>query len=190
MKKTILLFLLVPMIISSQNNELPFYEIEGYPEQYSETNIVIRMIDGLGYRYYWATESLNEKDLNFKPSQSSRSTFEVMEHIYTLTLMISSSFEKKEFDFNQEKLEYKLLREKTLNKLDFIKHKLKETNSLSDLKIQFNREGNKMTFPFWNHLNGPIADALWHSGQIVSNRRASGNPLNSKVNVFIGKTSQ
>ena len=47
-----------------------------------------------------------------------------------------------------------------------------------------------MTFPFWNHLNGPIADALWHSGQIVSNRRASGNPLNSKVNVFIGKTSQ
>ena len=113
-----------------------------------------------------------------------------MEHIYTLTLMISSSFEKKEFDFNQEKLEYKLLREKTLNKLDFIKQKLKETNNLSDLKIQFNREGNKMTFPFWNHLNGPIADALWHSGQIVSNRRASGNPLNSKVNVFIGKTSQ
>ena len=45
-----------------------------------------------------------------------------------------------------------------------------------------------MTFPFWNMINGPISDAIWHSGQVVANRRASGNPINPKVNVFIGKT--
>ena len=31
---------------------------------------------------------------------------------------------------------------------------------------------------------------LWHCGQVVTNRRASGNPINSKVNVFVGKTMQ
>ncbi len=36
------------------------------------------MIEGLGYRFYWSTESLKEGDLNYKPSQDSRSTFEVM----------------------------------------------------------------------------------------------------------------
>ena len=41
--------------------------------------------------------------------------------------------------------------------------------------------------PFWNIINGPISDALWHCGQVVMLRRASGNPFNSKVNVFSGK---
>jgi hypothetical protein len=46
-----------------------------------------------------------------------------------------------------------------------------------------------MEFPFWNQINGPISDALWHCGQVVMNRRASGNPLQLGVNVFVGKTS-
>lgn len=39
-------------------------------------------------------------------------------------------------------------------------------------------------------LNGPIADALWHVGQVVSFRRSSGNPFNSKVSVFSGKVRE
>ena len=39
----------------------------------------------------------------------------------------------------------------------------------------------------WNQINGPIADALWHCGQVVSFRRASGNPYNSKASLFTGK---
>ena len=42
-------------------------------------------------------------------------------------------------------------------------------------------------FPFWNIINGPISDALWHCGQVVLLRRSSGNPFNSKVSVFSGK---
>jgi hypothetical protein len=44
-----------------------------------------------------------------------------------------------------------------------------------------------MAFPFWNAINGPLSDAIWHTGQIASNRRASGNPFNSKAQVFLGK---
>ena len=42
-------------------------------------------------------------------------------------------------------------------------------------------------YPFWNAINGPIADALWHCGQIVSFRRSSGNPFPKGVSVFTGK---
>ena len=64
--------------MNSQGNKLPFFEIGDYPNEYSEANMVSRMIDGLGYRYHWATESLNENDLNYKPSEDSRSTFELI----------------------------------------------------------------------------------------------------------------
>ena len=44
--------------------------------------------------------------------------------------------------------------------------------------------------PFWNIINGPISDALWHCGQVVMLRRSSGNPFNSKVNLFSGKLKE
>lgn len=61
---------------------------------------------------------------------------------------------------------------------------------MEDFNIIFQRGENKSEFPFWNLLNGPIADAIYHVGQVVSQRRTSGNPLSSKVNVFSGKTRE
>ncbi|MEK7256112.1 MAG: hypothetical protein AAB316_15280, partial [Bacteroidota bacterium] len=60
------------------------------------------------------------------------------------------------------------------------------TSKLEDAKIVFQNGENRSEFPFWNQLNGPIADALWHVGQVVSFRRSAGNPFNSKVSVFTG----
>ena len=189
MKKILFLtFILIPLISNTQNDKLPFSEIENYPSEYSQTNIVSRMIEGLGYRYYWATNSLTEQYLNYRPSTDSRSTFEIIEHIYSLTLMVSSSFENTEFDFNVEKHNYTDLRQKTLFNLKYINDQLKQNPDLSQLSIRFEMGGNKMAFPFWNLVNGPISDAIWHSGQVVMNRRASGNPLQAGVNVFLGKT--
>ena len=65
---------------------------------------------------------------------------------------------------------------------------LKKAFDLSALKSQLPRTRDN-TFAFWNQLNGPISDAIWHSGQVVMNRRASGNPLRKGVNVFLGKTT-
>ena len=172
--KNIFIFLLISLSMKAQQEQLPFYEIGEYPSEYSSTNIVSRMIEGLGYRFYWATESLEEKDLNYKPSQDSRSTFEVIEHIYGLSLAIVLTMDGKEFDFSQDKLDYQGLREKTLKNLEYVFNSLKEIEDLSTLTITLNQGGNKM--------------AIWHCGQVVTNRRASGNPINSKVNVFVGKT--
>ena len=188
MKKIILLFLLIfPKWISSQEISLPFYEIGDYPSEYSSENILSRMIEGLGYRYYWASESLNENDLKYKPSEDSRTTFDILEHIYSLSQMIVSSFKNQEFNFALKKYSYEELRSKTLNNFKYIYDSLIKNPDLSQLNIKFIREGNNVYFPFWNHINGPIADAIWHCGQVVTNRRASGNPIREGVNVFTGK---
>ena len=170
--------------------DLPFSEIGEYPTDFSQANIISRMIEGLGYRYYWATKSLTENDLNYKSSEDARSTIQIIEHIYSLTIMISSSFEKKEFKFTSVTYNYDELRTKTLLKLKYIHDELRSNPDFSQLFIKFERGGTKMEFPFWNQINGPISDALWHCGQVVMNRRSSGNPLQSDVNVFVGKTSK
>ena len=193
MKNLILLLLFIPLVSFGQTTKLeanlPFSEISEYPTEFSQANIVSRMIEGLGYRYYWATKSLTEKDLNYKSSDDARSTLQIMEHIYSLTEMISSSFKNNEFEFTLVKDTYNELREKTLLNLKYIQGELKSNPDFSQLSLRFERGGTKMEFPFWNQINGPISDALWHCGQVVMNRRASGNPLQSGVNVFIGKTS-
>ena len=102
--------------------------------------------------------------------------------------MIASSFKNEKINFNSEKFSYTELRERTLNNFSFVFESLKKTSDLSALKIQFDRPRDN-TFPFWNQINGPISDAIWHSGQVVMNRRASGNPLRKGVNVFLGKTT-
>ena len=63
----------------------------------------------------------------------------------------------------------------------------KENGDLTKFTIVFKREENLSKFPFWNQINGPISDAIWHCGQVISFRRSSGNPYNSNASVFGGK---
>lgn len=181
MKHLLLIAILIKSIITmAQTNEkLPFYEIPEYTEAYSANLVAARMIDGLGFRYYWATEGLREEDLTYKPSASGRETMETVEHIYGLSKVIRNSVLINDKDINKEKLDFLALRKQTLLNFEMVSNVLKNTNK------PFNLEDSEL--PFWNIINGPIADALWHCGQIVLLRRASGNPFNAKVNLFTGK---
>ena len=178
------------LYMNSQEN-LPFYEISNYPESYSEAEIVGRMIDGMGFRYYWATEGLREEDLNFRLPNDSRSSIETIGHIYDLSNMIlntalNSPVEKK----STEGMEFKEIREKTLFNLKEASDIFKKTKNFDDYSIVFIRNSKKVEYPFWNQLNGPIEDAVWHCGQIVAFRRASGNPISKKISVFTGKVKE
>ena len=55
------------MEAQSNKENSPYYEIPDYPEKYNQGTVVARMIDGLGFRYYWATEGLRAEDLNLNP---------------------------------------------------------------------------------------------------------------------------
>jgi len=172
--------------------KLPYKQIPEYPENYTSGNVISRLIDGLGYRYYWATEGLTEKDLKYIPSEEARSTLKTLEHIYDLSKAIVNASQNKPNirSANKTELLFNELREKTL--LNFKKASDlflgKSADDLLNYAIVFQNKEQKREFPYWNMINGQISDAIYHVGQIVSFRRSSGNPMNSKVNVFIGKT--
>ena len=44
----------------------------------------------------------------------------------------------------------------------------------------------KEPYDFYNLFHGPISDSLYHIGQVVAFRRASGNPIPRGVNHFLG----
>ena len=191
MKKFLIVILTIISInVSAQNDNLPFKELGAYSEEFSPNNVIARMIEGLGYRFYWATESLTDKDLNYKPSEDSRSSLQTLEHIYGLSVFILCTFEGKEYDFSQDEMTFTELRNGTLKNLKIVYDMLHENADISQMQVRLNLNGQSLAFPFWNAINGPISDSLWHTGQIVSFRRASGNPINPKVNVFIGKTME
>jgi len=170
---------------------LPYYEIPDYPEAYTPETVAARMIDGLGFRYYWATEGLRPEDLAFKPSAEARTTEETIDHIYGLSQVIVNSTKQEPNVHDPEAAEPTLTfeekRKATLENIKTASDLLKSGVKLEDCKIVFKNAGKTSEFPFWNNLNGPIGDALWHCGQVVSFRRSSGNPYNSKASVFTGK---
>ena len=88
-----------------------------------------------------------------------------------------------------EELTYAEKRARTLQLLKAASDKLRESDGadLERYELIFQRGDQRSVSPFWNNLNGPLADAIWHVGQVVAYRRASGNPFNSKVSVFSGK---
>ena len=75
------------LTIMSQTSEY-FKDISEYPTEINNGNIISRMINGLGYRYYWATEKLKKNDLIYRPSKDAYSTKETMVHIFTLSKTI------------------------------------------------------------------------------------------------------
>ena len=169
---------------------LPYETIPEYPESYTATNVTSRMIDGLGFRYRWATEDLREEDLAYKPDSTARTSLATMDHILGLSNSILNAVSKKPNvrPSEQEELSWEAMRLKTLNNFKTSSDILRASSDkdLEDYKIIFQRGDKSSEFPFWHQYNGFIADALWHVGQVVSFRRASGNPIDSRVNVFSG----
>jgi len=162
---------------------MTFKNINSNPTNYTSGAILGRMIDGLGFRYHWATEGLKETDLKFKPSTDGRSSRETLDHIYHLSVMIAKVVDSTISSINSKELSYTQTREETLKNFQIASLEFKKLKDLSKLKIVFK---SGVEFPVWNLINGPIADAIWHTGQIVSYRRTSGNPIRKGVNMFLG----
>jgi uncharacterized damage-inducible protein DinB len=175
---------------SRDSQGLPYYQIPEYPESYSPENVAARMIDGLGFRYYWATEGLTEEDLEYTPGNDGRSTGHTVDHIYGLTLTIlNASLNKPNvFPRDDEELTFEKKRAITLKNLERASQVLKDqnANTLENNKVIFQSENGNSEYPYWNIINGPIADAIYHTGQVVSFRRSSGNPINPKIRQFLG----
>jgi|UniRef100_UPI004048274A hypothetical protein len=169
-------------------SSLPYYEIPKAAEEASAGAVLSRMVDGLGFRFYWASEGLTEKDLKFQPSEEVRSSGKTVEHIYDLSKTLLS-LTKTSFKQNKEKAQmtFEEMRAQTLLNFEALSTRFRNSGNLQEFNVIQN---GKVTIPFWNLINGPIADAIWHCGQLASFRRSSGNPINPKVNHFTSTVRQ
>ncbi|WP_420603735.1 DinB family protein [Flagellimonas sp.] len=193
MKKNIFfgLIFILTFSMNAQNEELPYSQIPDYPEDYSPGNVAARMIDGLGFRYYWATEGLTQKDWEYKASKDGRTIIETMRHICGMSETIKNAPNAAP-NTGIEGLadySYEQLRKKTLENLKAASElmKGKKAEDFESFKVIFQRGEKQSIFPYWNMINGMLSDCIYHSGQITMLRRASGNPINPKVSVFNGR---
>lgn len=188
--KKITLILILTMTSMYSQEKLPFYQIPEVPNEISSTNIMARMVQGLGFRFHWATDDLTEKDLKYRPSKDAISNFETIKHIYNLSNTIYNSTRNSPNTKSEKKVptDYKNLRRETLNNLKLSSEAFESFNDehLKNIKIIFQGKSGNYEFPIWNLINGPISDAIYHTGQLVSFRRTSGNPIPKGVNVFLG----
>ena len=153
-----------------------FYEITDYPDGVTGANVLNRVLDGLGFRFYWSTEGLGDSDYSFRPSPDSRSVEEIVRHVWGLVNWVCISVVGEGYlrpdDISSVRLQI----------LEMLLALRGAVNELGDERLgDVTIEGR----PFWHILNGPIPDALTHVGQINSFRRLAGNPVPG-ANVFAG----
>ena len=188
---TLLLTFLIPCSIFAQS-EPHYYQLEDYPNGYTSGLVAARLVDGLGYRFYWATDSLTAENLRYAPGEDARSIEETVDHIYNLVVILRNALEEKptEFPINIGDQDYDQKRATILDNIQVASGILQKSSDDDFQRYQMvfqSSDGSKTTYPFWNLLNGPIADALWHTGQIVSFRRSAGNPFTTKASMLRGK---
>jgi hypothetical protein len=154
-----------------------YYRIPDHPDHVSGAAVLARMLDGLGFRFYWATEGLRPEDYEFRPAEDTMTIGELVSHVWELMNWVSASALKKPY---VKPVEGTVMRTEALK----IIHDLRETMlAMSDEDLGRLQIRDK---PFWNMVNGPFSDALTHTGQINSFRRLAGNPV-AGANVFLGE---
>jgi len=151
------------------------------PKDLNENTILIRLIDGISFRFFWATEKLTPHDTQFRPSEDTMSINELLAHIYRLTVWVHSSLKGNETEPSERVTSFEEMRKDILSELEQIKERLSTFSPKQLSQIQIRQ------LPFWNMINGPLADILTHIGQINTYRRLNGNPA-PKISPFTGKT--
>lgn len=193
----LIILLMLTEVLKAQDDMgkqvIPFEEIPDAPATFTMGNIMGRLIDGLGYRYYWATENLSSEDISYAPGKDARSISQTIDHILSLTWGIrNTALGEANSNLDTDGWDWQKKRVQTLKYLEEASKTFKSTadEKIQDKKIIFQRGDRKTEFPLWNLINGQISDAIYHTGQIVSFRRSAGNPMDPRVNVFTGKNRQ
>ena len=169
-----------------RKKELPFENISKTPIELTATNTLLRVVEGLAFRYRWATENLSEENIKFIPHPSSMNIEEVNSHIFDLIDTTFRVFGREKQ--NKDSLNsFQQIRKKSILVLEDLLEKLKKMSN-SELKEMEKNTSRKL--PFWYWINGPLTDALTHIGQITSWRRIAGNPQLKCVNVFTGTSDK
>ncbi len=164
-------------------SELPYGTIPEAPLEFSTGAVLARLVDGIAFRYRWATEGLRGEDLDFRPCEDRWNIREVMVHVLRLSEWIGKNV-GIENDCEGTPEDVDGLRRQTLCVMQATRDKFASMSDEQIGALQMKRPGGE-TYPVWNMINGPLTDGLTHIGQINSWRRLNGNPP-LPANPFLG----
>ncbi len=176
----------------NMKDSIPYASIPEAPENYTAGTVVARMIDGLGFRYYWASEGLTQENMDYSLGNDTRTIAETISHIYNLSSTVLNAAKKLPNERTKPAVSLSSFEERirTLENLKEASMLFAVSTDMEAHKIIFKNANGETSFPFWNGINGQVEDAVWHAGQLVVMRRAAGNPIHPKVNVFLGKLNK
>jgi hypothetical protein len=156
------------------------------PDVVTGSAVLVRLVEGIGFRFRWATEGLRDADLSFRPTPETMGIDELARHVLGLAtwVAVAAGALPEGTKAPGPETPFPEVRQRVLEVLAGLRARLAGMSDAQIAVIRISpREGS---FP-WPHLvNGPLADALTHIGQINVLRRASGNPT-PKANVFLGR---
>lgn len=178
--------------------DLPYTDIPEPPPPMSAGGVLARMIDGLGFRFRWATEGLTNEQFEFRAGEGISSIRETLGHILFLAERVNRTLGGAmpegallitKVDGSSETApppaDPQELRRLILGHLRSARERaaVLSTEALGAIPMEI-MPGR--VFPIWNMINGPLSDALTHVGQINTWRRMAGSPT-PKANVLLGR---
>jgi len=163
------------------------------PEELDSNGVLARLVDGMGFRYHWATEGIQESLLSFRPCEGAMTLAELLAHMNVLVRWVDHELRRTLSDPPQEQdrgqlippTEWPLLRTDTLERLAGLRSLLAETSPKSLLGASITSRRKQGPQSFWCAINGPLADFLTHVGQVASWRRIANDPAPA-ADVFRG----
>lgn len=147
--------------------ELPFRSVSAYPSAMTAGGALARLVDGIGFRFHWATEKLREADYSFSPGADCKTIGELVEHIWGLVHVVHESVGGAKQACPRAPAEQ---RRAALVLMVTLRERLAAMGDEELAAVEI------VEHPVWHVINGPLADALTHVGQINSFRRLAGNP--------------
>jgi uncharacterized damage-inducible protein DinB len=148
------------------------------PETVSGTAVLMRLLDGIAFRYCWATEGLDQGDASFKPEEGAMTLEKQLAHMLRLIVWTHVSITRSDEVVEETSASIDDMRAATMARIAAFRDSLAGMEDSDLLKVEVGG------LPFWNLINGPLADALTHIGQINAYRRILGKP-SLKINHFV-----
>jgi len=162
-----------------------YEDILKLPDKMNGANVIVRLIDGMAFRYKCSLAELDDSYLEFRPVEGSKNLKELMVHIFKLVVWLNQTFIDNKFSEKPVSGLHEL-KNQTLQRLKDIRDKLENMDDveLGNMNV-YNPWGDEK-IPIWLLINGPLADIFTHIGQILSWRRIAGSPV-PESNTFRGK---
>ncbi len=176
--------------------QLPYTTLPPAPETVTATAVLSRLVDGLSFRYRWATEGLDDADLTYRPCAEGQSLGEVLAHVHVLGSWVAASLgaagQPKGPTYGEVMEQQPApsalqpLRRSTLDAFARVRETLAALGDEGLPTVTLTGSLKAEPEAFWSMINGPLADALTHVGQVAVWRRAVGKPA-PRADVFRGR---